>query len=104
RPKAERALMSAQRPLTAEAARWQPVQQATAGTCGAAERSGPPHGSEAWRSFPAGNHHLAAVTRSRSAIEPLGRSRAMPDWIWVLVVVVALFAVLIVVLRMVRRR
>src|SRR5215213_226143 len=28
-PKAERALMSAQRPLTAEAARWQPVQQAT---------------------------------------------------------------------------
>src|SRR5215207_10277065 len=27
-PKAERALMSAQRPLTAEAARWQPVQQA----------------------------------------------------------------------------
>ena len=29
RPQAERALMSAQRPLTAQAARWQPVQQAT---------------------------------------------------------------------------
>jgi hypothetical protein len=47
---------------------------------------------------------LAAVTASRSPTEPLGRSRAMPDWIWVLVVVVALFAVLIAVLRVARRR
>jgi hypothetical protein len=32
------------------------------------------------------------------------RSRAMPEWIWVVVVIVALFAVLIVVLRLARRR
>jgi hypothetical protein len=38
RPKAERALMSAQRPLTAEGLRWQSVQQASgpAGPCGVA--------------------------------------------------------------------
>ena len=46
--------MSAQRPLTPEREEgWEPVQQATAGPWGAAERSGSPHGSAAgaWRSL-----------------------------------------------------
>ena len=107
RLQAERALRSAQRPLTAEAARWQPVQQANGRDVrGRRRRSGSPHGSEAWTSFRARNHPVAAVTPSRSATEPLGRSPAMPgpEWIWVLVWIAALVAVLIVVLRVVRRR
>src|SRR5215216_7416476 len=55
-PKAERALMSAQRPLTAEAARWQPVQQATGRSArgcrvparGAAGEAGPCPGPPWW--------------------------------------------------------
>jgi hypothetical protein len=49
RPKAERALMSAQRPLTAEAARWQPVQQA--------------NGRGRWVQGPAGQRSGEAVPR-----------------------------------------
>jgi hypothetical protein len=69
--------MSAQRPLTAEGPRWQPVQQANGRAVrGRRRRQGSPHGSAqgAWRPFRAGNHHLAAVTASRSATEPLGGS------------------------------
>ena len=55
-PKAERALMSAQRPLTAQGPRWQPVQQATgrsASGCrvpgrGAAGEAGPCPGPPWW--------------------------------------------------------
>jgi hypothetical protein len=101
--------MSAQRPSTRPAGVWQPVQQANGRDVrGRRRRSGSPHGSAegAWRSFRAGNHHLAAVTPSRSATEPLGGSRAMPgpEWIWVLIWIAALVAVVIVVLRLVRRR
>jgi hypothetical protein len=97
--------MSAQRPSTRPAGVWQPVQQANGRDVrGRRRRPGSPHGSEAWRPFHAGNHHLAGVTPSRWATAALGRSRAMPEWIWVLVWVVALFVVLIAVLRLARRR
>jgi hypothetical protein len=99
--------MSAQRPSTRPAGSWQPDWQANGRAVrGRRRRSGSPHGSTAWRSFRAGNHHVAVVAASRSATAPLGRGCAMPgaEWIWVVIWIAGLFAVLIVVLRLVRRR
>jgi hypothetical protein len=86
--------------------RGSPSSRQAAGPWGAAERSGSPHGNEAGRRLRAGDHRLAGVAASRPATAALEGGRAVPgaEWIWVLVWVAALFAVLVVVLRLVRRR
>jgi hypothetical protein len=71
-PKAQRALMSAQRPLTPERGRnGSPSSRQTAGPWGAAERSGSPHGSAAgaWRSLRAPRVRCSRPGRGRGRAE-----------------------------------